>query len=368
MTKVPARRITRGALGLALAGACAAAVPALTTAPAHAAAPAVAASAPGVTADALAAGRTAFGRSATAAQAVTAFWTPERMRHARPAEESSAYQSAARKAAAERTAAAGHQGRAAAVPPPGKLFTYPPAPPVRQGNRPSVATDPDLPSSHPTAATMGKVFFVSNGADFQCSGTVVNTPGGDAVWTAAHCLHTGRGGAPVSNWAFVPAYDSDLPNPEPYGMWNAATLFPAMGWVLNSDMAEDMGVAIMLPNGSGTHIARQVGGQGLTANALLNVTENAFGYPAERPYTGGRLMKCTGASASQYPVWAQTVTVPCTMTDGSSGGGWLLNYDGQYGSLNGINSWINGHFFPTQMASPYFDQTALDLFNVTKNL
>ncbi|MDQ1645193.1 MAG: hypothetical protein QOJ50_1377 [Cryptosporangiaceae bacterium] len=309
-----------------------------------------------------AAGNQALGSSANTRQAIEAYWTPARMRAAKPAEQSPEYKAATQKALADRRA-----GRAIAAPHWGKPFSYPHAEPTRRVT-PGATTDPNLPSTHPTAATMGKVFYVSNGADYACSGTVVNTPGHDSVWTAAHCLHTGKGGGPVSNWAFAPAYDSDLADPEPYGLWTAATLFPANGWVFNSDMAEDMGVAIMRTNASGTHIAQQVGGQGLTANSLLNVTENAFGYPEERPYTGGHLIQCSGLTASQYPVWAQTVTIPCTMTGGSSGGGWLLNYDGRYGSLNGINSWINGHFFPTLMASPYFDQTALDLFTATKNL
>jgi V8-like Glu-specific endopeptidase len=309
-----------------------------------------------ITAEALAAGVRAFGRNATREQALAAYWTPARMRAAKPAEQSPGYVAAVAKARTEK-ASAPHWG---------KPFSYPHAEPVRTG-RAAFTTDPNFPSNHPTAMTMGKVFYDYQGVGYECSGTVVNTRGLNSVWTAGHCVHGGQGGGLVSNWQFIPAYNTSLANPLPYGTWAAVSLWPATGWWQSSTAAEDMAVAIVAPHGA-THIVQAVGGQGLQANTLLNVTENAFGYPAQSPFDGGHLRQCTGLDAQEGSTWQQTVKIPCTMTRGASGGGWLLNYDGRYGSLNGVNSRVDSAAAPTYMASPYFDDTALNLFNFTANM
>ena len=110
----------------------------------------------------------------------------------------------------------------------------------------AAAFNPNLSSNHLTARTNGKVFFTLNGANFQCSGTVVNSEGKDTVWTAGHCVNAGQtNGAWATNWTFVPAYDDDLANPRPYGTWSARQLWTKTAWKNSADFAEDMGVAIM---------------------------------------------------------------------------------------------------------------------------
>ena len=55
-----------------------------------------------------------------------------------------------------------------------------------------------------------------------------------------------------------------------------------------------MGVAIMNTR-TGQHIVSQFGGHGLRANIGKNVFEiRLFGYPAESPFDGGNLMRCSG--------------------------------------------------------------------------
>src|SRR4051794_16123733 len=106
-----ARRL--GAASLA-AVACAAAA-ALPSA-ASAAAPNVR-SAPAVSKDALAAGRAQFGSRATPAQALSAYWTPERMRAARPVEDSPSFGAAAQHYARQVADGSVPQGTQAKRPP-----------------------------------------------------------------------------------------------------------------------------------------------------------------------------------------------------------------------------------------------------------
>ena len=131
-----------------------------------------------------------------------------------------------------------------------------------------------------------------------------------------------------------------------------------------------MGGAI-LNTRNGLPLVDQMGGHGFRVNAGKNVFERAFGYPAEAPFDGGNLMSCAGTSSPEWQVLffsSETIKIPCDMTRGSSGGPWLHGYDGNYGYLNGVNSRIDRIVGPTIMLSPYFDDTALSLYNTTRNL
>ncbi|MGN9909754.1 trypsin-like serine peptidase [Phytohabitans sp. LJ34] len=303
---------------------------------------------PGATAAAWAAGRAAFGPTATEHQAIVAYWTPARMRAAKPAEELPAYREAVRRYVDSGPA---HRPAEAGAP-----ATFPPA----------AGSDPDLAPHHPTARTSGKVFGSNpEGLDFICSGTVVNSEGKDTVWTAGHCAD-GQAG----NWAFVPGFDDDLADPRPFGTWTASRLFAAPGWLASGDLTEDMGVAVMNTL-DGAHIVTRLGGQGFTVNRGRFVRVDAFGYPAEPPFDGGDLRRCHGISSpdsSGETPPGQRIEIPCDMTRGSSGGGWLMDWDGRFGLLYGVNSRIDRLVDPTIMITPYFDGTALRLYNRTRRL
>ena len=334
--------------------------------------------APGVTSEAWAAGRSEHGRSATATDAVTSYWTAARMKAAAPVEDSPSFVAAVKKhereqdsQAARDAAAQNENGTPLSIGARGGLLgkAARSGAAAKSGLRAS-AVNPNLPYYAPTARTSGKVFFTMNGLNYQCSGTIVNSEGLDTVWTAGHCVNAGSGGGWAYNWQFVPAYNSASATPRPYGTWTANQLWTTGGWNSSSDFTADMGVAIMGTN-FGYHIVNYLGGQGLQANQGKNVWENAFGYPAEAPFGGGQLYRCYGTSSPEWSfLWitSDTIKIPCDMTRGSSGGAWLHNWDGNWGYLNGVNSRIDQIVGPTIMLSPYFDDTALSLYNATRYL
>ena len=377
-TSLPSLATRLTGLGAALAAALALTLTSAAQANAAGAAPAgsrggstPASSTSGLTPEALAAGRAAHGAKATRLQALEAYWTPERMRTAVPADRDPAVQaSAAAYAATERSAAA--RGKKAPTndgPVRSVEGTASKALGARAGGV-EAAFNPNLPISAPTAYTMGKVFFTKAGVNYVCSGTIVNSEGKDTVWSAGHCVHGGQGGTWHSNWSFVPAYDDDLANPRPYGTWYSAQLWAMTGWMNSSDYSQDFGVSIMQTR-NGWHIVDYFGGQGITVNRGKNVYDYAFGYPAEWPFDGGNLMRCQGGTSPEWDAWitwSQTVKIGCDMTRGSSGGGWLYGYDGNWGYLNGVNSRIDRIVAPTIMLSPYFDNDAWSMHNATRYL
>lgn len=310
---------------------------------------------PAVNAAAWQAGRQAYGAGVTADQAIRAYWTPERMRAATPVEELPEYQESIERGLRDAPPATEQRGKPLVVPPAeGELGTP----------RTPTAINPNLPSSNPTAFTSGKVFVTIGGQNGACSATIVNSSGGNTVWTAGHCIHTGgQGGSTTTNWAFVPAYDDDLANPAPYGTWTARAVYVTPEWFYNADFAHDMGVAIMNTR-NGWNIVRYFGGQGFLVHRGTNNSINAFGYPGESPFDGGNLIRCASGTVAD----SGRIRISCDMTRGASGGAWLLQWDGSWGYLNGVNSTLNRIVGPTLWWSPYFGNSASALYSFTAPL
>ena len=354
-------------LGLAVAATVSVSVGSATAEPVDKGPATNASGASPLTAAAKAAGKAKFGENATYEESIKAYWTPDRMAAAAPVEDSPDLKSAVKKFLAEQEEMRRTGKKPVTNDGPERSVDAADSKVAELGVE--AAYNPNLPASSPTAYTAGKVFFTKAGLSYVCSGTIVNTEGKDAVWTAGHCVHGGKGGTWHSNWSFVPAYDDDLANPRPYGTWSAAYLSSRTAWTGNSDFSQDIGVATMRTNASGWHIADYFGGQGFTVNRGKNVYEYAFGYPSETPFDGGNLMRCQGTTTPEWDYWwgwSQTVKIPCDMTRGSSGGGWLNGYNGSWGYLNGVNSRIDRISGPTIMLSPYFDNDAWDLYNFTR--
>jgi V8-like Glu-specific endopeptidase len=227
--------------------------------------------------------------------AVTAYWTPARMRHATPA--------------TAVPAAAGAVPRAATD------FT--------SGEQPGDYTVRPI-SAH------GKVYFTSHGADYVCSGTALASPNRSVVWTAGHCVNDGPG-AFHTNWAFVPAYRDGS---RPLGTWAARRLLTIGAWRTAGDLAFDLGAAVVSTTG-GAALTDRVGGRGIAFDYDRNQTFSSFGYPADRPFSGGRLWVCrsplAGSDTSTSP---PTMAMGCDMTSGASGGSWVAG-----GSVVSVNSY-----------------------------
>jgi V8-like Glu-specific endopeptidase len=300
--------------------------------------------------------------------ALTRYWTPQRMRAAKVAEGQPGM------AAARSRTALAHKQELASL----KAGTRPEVPAKRAGRmgpkkpaRPAARQAgwvPNLPSNHPVARTYGKVFFTntSNGLNYVCSGTVVNSEGRDTVWTAGHCVHGGAGGSWHANWVFVPAYSHGN---APYGVWSAGQLWTTNGWVGSSDLTRDVGVAI-IGTVNGQHIVDVLGGQGIAWNYSKYYYSYSFGYPAASPYDGEELIGCDGSAEPEWVfLWwsANTLKMPCDMTGGSSGGAWLRWFDGNYGYINGVNSYKYDDDSNT-MYSPYFGDAVANLYNAVRYL
>ncbi|GIE87668.1 trypsin-like serine peptidase [Actinoplanes regularis] len=220
-------------------------------------------------------------------------------------------------------------------------------------------------SSSPPKATSGKVFFVgADGGNYVCSGSTVNSDGKNLVFTAGHCVSNGSGtwynSAP---WTFVPGYDNGS---APYGYWTARELWTRTAWHNGANRAEDIGAGVMNTNAGGTRIVNYVGGQGIEWNYPLSQYQFQFGYPTRTPFNGQVLKYCTGQSYSD----GGHNGINCNMTEGASGGPWLDDFDGTFGWLDSVNSWVfwNSSGVRYKWNGPYFGNNARDFYNTVANL
>ncbi|MFG1955100.1 trypsin-like serine peptidase [Micromonospora sp. NPDC048830] len=295
--------------------------------------------------------RTVTGAGAEARQrALAEYWTPARMRAARPESEIPAVR-AARAARQPAQGVTRPQGPAGAIAPAAPADEPRAAGPA--GASPTLYY-PNYPVGHPVARTIGRVFFTLNGGNYTCVATIVNTEGKSSVWTAAHCL-TG-GGAWATNWAFVPNYSSGS---APYGIWYATQLWATNAFFNNnSDFANDVGSAV-LGRVNGWRICDYLGGQGIAWNYPIGQYVYAFGYDG-----AGRLVAENGPT---YDGGGGTIYMVNSMTGTSSGGPWLINFDGSWGQING-HSDFKYNTLPQYMFSPYYGNQVASLYNAVRNI
>ena len=203
----------------------------------------------------------------------------------------------------------------------------------------------------PASPLFGKVFFTEKGLNYVCSGTVTQSSSGSLVTTAGHCVNEGPG-AYVTNFAFVPKYENGN---RPYGTFTAASLLTTNEWKNSGDFNHDIGFAVMNPLAGKTLSATVGGSYPIAFNLGYGRTFDAYGYPQASPYDGQTLWKCSGPTTMDTRGSTDN-RLPCSMTGGSSGGGWITG-----GQLNSLNSFgYRGE--KDVMYGPYFGTVEQSLY------
>ena len=290
------------------------------------------------------------------AAALESYWTPARMMAAEPVENDVSSNRA--EAAAKQRVQVKPEGKPGSVAP--AIPSKAPAPITTRSRTSPVAptsSQPNLPSDHPAARTNGKLFFSRDNENYVCSASVVNSEGKSLVWTAGHCL------AEFATWsynvAFVPAYSNGS---RPYGTWYATNLTTTSAYFYDDSLADDVGAATMDVH-FGSRIADYLGAQGISWNQTADYTASAFGYPASSPYNGQYLWRADGATVDGLD---GTISMYSGLTGGSSGGPWLRDFDGSWGTVNGHNDFVYTAS-PKWMYSPYYGDQVADLYNAVRN-
>ncbi|MGY0491285.1 trypsin-like serine peptidase [Streptomyces sp. WG-D5] len=205
---------------------------------------------------------------------------------------------------------------------------------------------------HANAPYAGKLFFDGPEGSMVCSATVVADPAhpgkSNMLWTAGHCVHAGKNGGWYRNIAFVPSYNNDgksaqelqnTPKEEvaPYGVWWGDGALTSDQWIARGGptggqgATYDFAVIHVTPEKGGTtkSLEETVGSAlpvDFNAPAVPRIAQlTAKGYPAAAPFDGQKMYQCADKPGrlSLNDTDPTMYRIGCTMTGGSSGGGWV---------------------------------------------
>nr|WP_098514533.1 trypsin-like peptidase domain-containing protein [Amycolatopsis sulphurea] len=192
--------------------------------------------------------------------------------------------------------------------------------------------------------------LVSGGKHF-CTASVVHSPGGDLVLTAAHCLGDG-----ISGLTFVPGYRDGA---APYGSWNVTSETIPAGWQDSADQDLDFAFLTVAQPGTSATLESLTGGNTLGTGQGFSHTVTLTGYPdaTEEPVV------CTGTTA-QSDTYQQRIACP-GFPDGTSGGPWITGADPLTGLgtvLGVIGGYQQGGDTADVSYSAYFDTDIQELY------
>jgi V8-like Glu-specific endopeptidase len=178
------------------------------------------------------------------------------------------------------------------------------SPPAR-----SSTTIPAHLASFGQTTAIGALFTLSPSGQLQnhfCTASVVDSPVGDLVVTAAHCMLNKT----ADQVAFVPDYSAGH---MPYGVWNVTSVIEDHRWQKSSDADDDFAFLVVNQVGSPVPVQDLTGGETLGISARPGRQVKVAGYPN----TADTMVSCENTVVAFSPTQFQ---FNCDgFTDGTSG-------------------------------------------------
>lgn len=242
-------------------------------------------------------------------------------------------------------------------------------------NPPPTSSSPSVPTQQPPATqaqqltavntngipAVGALFATDDQGDngHFCSASVVASPHGDMVITAAHCIYDPTQGDYDTDIVFIPDYHDGQ---EPYGVWTPSQLIVDPRWISDSDQDLDFGFLIVHQAGNDRTIQSETGANQLGTSLGFNLQVQVTGYPdgASAPVT----CATTTTQADTYQMRFDCDGFP----NGTSGSPWVtdVNPATGLGTVVGvIGGYEEGGDTPQVSYSSYFDQDIMDLYNTS---
>ncbi|MFI2075274.1 trypsin-like serine peptidase [Streptomyces triculaminicus] len=238
--------------------------------------------------------------------------------------------------------------------------TQAPAPLSAPAARGAAGRKDPLPASSPLAAAeaepspaIGPLFYTTGGIPAHgCTASVVHSPRGDLIATAAHCVHTGGFRTDI---AFVPGYRDGA---APYGVWVPVSVDVAPEWADDRDPDHDVAFLRMRPVEGSARLERVTGAERVRFDPPRERPTRVLGYPneAERP------VSCQNATAAESGTQQR---FDCErLPNGTSGSPFLTDVDAStgLGTLAGVLGGKDEGGDEETSYSPYLGQAAKKLY------
>jgi V8-like Glu-specific endopeptidase len=201
---------------------------------------------------------------------------------------------------------------------------------------------------------VGALFTMSRGQlrTHFCTASVVDSPQGDLVITAAHCVS----GRTPSRIAFVPGYRDGL---APYGVWLTSEVLSDSAWRTSGSPDHDVAFLVVHRPRSSERVQDMTGGERLGIGWPTQAWVQVIGYPdtTDQPIT------CQNESKQLDP---HELEFDCGgYTDGTSGGPFLGRVDPGTGAgtvIGVIGGYEQGGDIASVSYSPWFGSAVQELY------
>jgi V8-like Glu-specific endopeptidase len=201
---------------------------------------------------------------------------------------------------------------------------------------------------------VGALFTTSAGklGEHFCTASVVDSPAGDLLITAAHCM-TGTPGMVD----FVPGYNRGL---TPYGIWTVTRVYVDQAWSSSSSPDDDFAFLRVSRAGSSVPVEDETGAERLaTGTPASRQLVQVIGYP------NATSQPVTCQSWLRQPLAGQLESDCGDYTDGTSGGPFLSGVDqatGQGLVIGVIGGYQQGGYMPQISYSAVLGANAAALY------
>jgi V8-like Glu-specific endopeptidase len=162
---------------------------------------------------------------------------------------------------------------------------------------------------------VGALFMLTSRGQLEhhfCTASVVDSPSGDLVLTAAHCME----GRSWRQMAFVPDYHDGT---APYGVWTISRMLVNRPWRSSGNVDDDFAFLVVRREGARTSVENLTGGESIATGEPAGQVVKVVGYPDG----DDGLISCQRATqslgATQYAFDCQGFTA------GTSGSPFLAN-------------------------------------------
>jgi V8-like Glu-specific endopeptidase len=206
----------------------------------------------------------------------------------------------------------------------------------------------------PGAPAVGALFTMSGnglGSHF-CTASVIDSPNGDLVITAAHCVS-----GLSSTVAFVPGYNGEAP----YGVWIVTRVYVDASWSSSSDPDDDVAFLRVSQPGSSVPIEQVTGADQLETGTPARQFVEVIGYPN----SSNQAISCQNWTREPMP---DQLEFDCGgYTDGTSGGPFLVGVDSLTGEgtvIGVIGGYEQGGLTPQVSYSAMFGANVRALYQV----
>ena len=189
-----------------------------------------------------------------------------------------------------------------------------------------------------------------------CTASVVDSPTGDLLVTAAHCMK-GYSDAAPAGLAFVPGYDNGT---APYGVWAVVRIFADSAWSSAADPDHDVAFLAVAQPGRNTRIETVTGAEHLSIGHPPGGVVRVIGYPATQNQPISCQNRISAVSSSQLEFDCDAFAA------GTSGSPFLIGVDKATGAgtvIGVIGGYQQGGDSPDVSYATSFGQNVRTLYD-----